>query len=354
MEHRDQEFPKKIVESLIDANIGIINMEDTSNNLNNGLIIKSPELFQDLSNYLSTNNAKYFQITNCNVNTLMKYSDGTYSSIVRGLTKIEGKQGFELIDPVKIAYDIYSIVKRHFDSKLIRLYQDAFERQQHDLNLIKSYFDIEISAKLEAFSFFLKEIYQDALKTKKNEKYTQATLGNIQRNRIELNIIFNTICSHIKLNIASNQIDYKKLFTDYSQLKTTSTFLIISLILEYLLADRIDDEGIVSLNDKIKMISDMQVEAIKSIQGLVTNRVEEKNMTKNNVNQRWKFTFQQLLYDNELQLNLGIEVNELQKLVNQLSDDSDDVYSLNEFTELRKKLLSNIVIKKEVNEEIPK
>lgn len=327
-----------------EANVSCI--KTNSFELKPKLTITDVNLFDDLQNYFNDSDIKYFMIRGCNIDSLMKYSDGSYSSIIRGIQKIEGKQGYELIKPAQIAHDLYSIVKRYYDQQLLSLYTKSFENQEKNINLLKCYLDSEITAKLNAYTFFLKDIFANIDEINEYNDYRCSTLTNIQRNEIELNVLFNQLCEHIKTNIAAPETDRHKLINDYSRLNTVSTLLITYLVFEYIVGNRNDDKSIRRLEKRIKAILEMETNAIDKIKYLIGNKIDDSEYQKQTIAWRWKNTFQQMLCDWQYCSNIDSEIQQLRKLIDNLSDDFDDSKVLNKFLLSRKNALSLILIER--------
>jgi hypothetical protein len=301
-----------------------------------------------LSKYFESKDNYLFQINGISIDKLMKYNDGTYSSIIKGATKIEGKQGYELLNPVDIVYDIFNIVKNWFGKNLAGLFNDRIDINVNQINYLCNILEIQKYSKLKAYGTFLKEVYEEIDVATKYQKHSMITATNLQNIRIEILCIFNTNIEEIKLNLNSPEINFNKLFNDYINLKYITEYLTIALIFEYILTDRVDDISVARLLKKINDIKNAYGEVNSLIYSKANNRsnaqIENKNFMKN----RWKWCFEQFIADNNIAQKIGIELNNLRNFLSKIEEDAteNEVFTIvNKFVSERKKLLENIKIK---------
>ena len=304
------------------------------------LSIASPNLHSELVSFFGSPERAFFA-TNMDVNRLVKYGDGSFSSMVKGIKGIAGHQGFDAIDSIELANDLFMHIGTAFNNAVAKIYGSYVEQINLEVNNVYQQFVLHDFTKIKSISFFLKEVYLDIYGAGFNKEQAQATLTNVQRSRIELRELVYRYMEHIRSNIAPWQqfIPINELASNYLSCRYCISLYTIALVSEAILSNRLDDNGFKSLKTK------------------VSNTLDEFNELTDEVNRNLEARF----YNNQQQIN-----NQLLWAYNQLAahQKNNENINLNSFasnhlsqfckdTELRKideifesrdKLLSNIVI----------
>lgn len=304
------------------------------------LLIASPELHSELVSFFGSP-AKTFFTTNVDVNRLVKYGDGSISSMVKGIKGIAGHQGFDAIDSIELANDLFMHIGTAFNNAVAKIYASYVEQINLEVKNFYQQFMVHDFTKIKSLSFFLKEVYSDIYGAGFNKEHAQATLTNVQRSRIELKELVYRYMEHIRSNISPRQdlIPINDLASNYFSCRYCISLYTIALVSETILSNRLDDNGFKSLKTK------------------VSNTLDEFNELTNEVNRNLEARF----YNNQRQIN-----NQMQWAYNQLvaQQKNNENFNLNNFasnhlsqfcknTELSKineifesrdKLLSDIVI----------
>lgn len=342
-----------IIEALLEGNIQYSKRPSSQNDITEyGLNVYHSRLFTRLSEYLgNSGNNYFFQIKGLNIDKLMRYTDGTYSSIIKGATKIEGKKGFELINPVDIVYDIFDIVKCCFGKQLVQLFDNRINITAEQINYLLNIKEIQAYSKLKAYSLFLKEVYEEINIATKYQKHSLITATNLQKIRIELLKMFNSNVEEIRLNLKSLEVEYKKLFNDYINLRYITEYYIIALIFEYILTERIDDKSIERLKSMINNIKNDYNEASSLFYSTANGRAENIKVDGNNIKNRWKLCIVQCFYDYIVVNKMEKEVENLNNFLMSIDDNEtdDEIFAIvDEFINNRKRLLEDIKIMPDV------
>lgn len=307
------------------------------------LSIASPELHSELVSFFGSPERTFFT-TNVDVNRLVKYGDGSISSMVKGIKGIGGHQGFDAIDSIELANDLFIHIGAAFNNAVAKIYAGYVEQINLEVNNLYQQFILHDFTKIKSISFFLKEVYSDIYGAGFNKEQAQATLTNVQRSRIELRELVYRYMEHIRSNISPLQtfIPTNDLANNYLSCRYCISLYTIALVSETILSNRLDDNG------------------FKSLKAKVSNTLEEFNELTNEVNRNLEARF----YNNQQQIN-----NQMLWAYNQLAaqQKNNENFNINNFasnhlsqfcknTELRKiddifesrdKLLSNIVITEE-------
>lgn len=304
------------------------------------LSIASPDLHSELVGFFGSPERAFFT-TSMDVNRLVKYGDGSFSSMVKGIKGIAGHQGFDAIDSIELANDLFMHIGTAFNNAVAKIYGSYVEQINLEVNNVYQQFVLHDFTKIKSISFFLKEVYSDIYGAGFNKEQAQATLTNVQRSRIELRELVYRYMEHIRSNIAPWQqlIPINELASNYLSCRYCISLYTIALVSETILSNRLDDNGFKSLKTK------------------VSNTLDEFNELTDEVNRNLEARF----YNNQQQIN-----NQMLWAYNQLAahQKNNENINLNSFasnhlsqfckdTELRKideifesrdKLLSNIVI----------
>lgn len=318
-------------------------LQERTNNHSQQLSITSPELHSELVRFFDSP-ARTFFTTSIDVNRLVKYGDGSISSMVKGIKGIGGHQGFDAIDSIELANDLFMYIGTAFNNAVAKIYASYVEKINLEVSNVHQQLMLLDFTKIKSISFFLKEVYSDIYDAGFNKEQAQATLTNVQRSRIELRELVYRYMEHIRLNISPWQqfIPTNDLANNYLSCRYCISLYTIALVSETILSNRLDDNG------------------FKSLKAKVSNTLDEFNELTNEVNHNLEVRF----YNNQQQIN-----NQMLWAYNQLAaqQKNHENLNLNNFanahlsqfckdTELRKiddifesrdKLLSNIVINKE-------
>ena len=304
------------------------------------LSIASPELHSELVNFFGSPKRTFFT-TAIDVNRLVKYGDGSISSMVQGVKGISGHQGFDAIDSIELANDLFMHIGAAFNNAVAKIYATYVEQINLEVNNVYQQFMLHDFTKIKSISFFLKEVYSDIYDAGFNKEQAQATLTNVQRSRIELRELVYRYMEHIRSNIAPWQqlIPINDLASNYLSCRYGISLYTIALVSETILSNRLDDNGFNSLKRK------------------VSNTLDEFNSLTNDVNHNLATRF----YNNQHQINNQMlwaynylaaqqksnENSDLDNFArNHLSQfcKNTELSKIDEIFESRDKLLSDIVI----------
>lgn len=338
----DENKVEKLItlERVLGSEISFQPLQKVNYNHPQQLSIASPDLHSELVSFFGSPKRAFFT-TNMDVNRLVKYGDGSFSSMVKGIKGIAGHQGFDAIDSIELANDLFMHIGTAFNNAVAKIYASYVEQINLEVNNVYQQFVLHDFTKIKSISFFLKEVYSDIYGAGFNKEQAQATLTNVQRSRIELRELVYRYMEHIRSNIAPWQqfIPINDLASNYLSCRYCISLYTIALVSETILSNRLDDNGFESLKTK------------------VSNTLDEFNELTDEVNRNLETRF----YNNQQQIN-----NQMLWAYNQLAahQKNSENISLNSFasnhlsqfckdTEIRKideifesrdKLLSNIVI----------
>lgn len=338
----DENKVDKIItlERVLGSEISFQPLQERTYNHPQQLPIVSPELYSELVSFFGSPERAFFT-TNVDVNRLVKYGNGSFSSMVKGIKGIGGHQGFDTINSIELANDLFMHIGTAFNNAVAKIYANYVEQINFEVHNVYQQFMLHDFTKIKSISFFLKEVYSDIYGSGFNKEQAQATLTNVQRSRIELKELAYRYMEHIRSNIAPWQqtIPISDLASNYLSCRYCISLYTIALVSETILSNRLDDDGFKAL--KIK----------------VSNTLDEFNELTNEVNRNLETRF----YSNQKQIN-----NQMLWAYNQLAahQKNNENAHLNNFasnhlsqfcknTELRKideifesrdKLLSNIII----------
>lgn len=331
------------LERVLGSEISFQPLQARNFNHSEQLSIASPELHSELVNFFGSPEKTFFT-TNINVNRLVKYGDGSISSMVKGVKGIAGHQGFDAIDSIELANDLFIHIGIAFNNAVAKVYASYVEQINLEINNVYQQFMLQDFTKIKSISFFLKEVYSDIYGAGFNKEQAQATLTNVQRSRIELRELVYRYMEHIRSNIAPWQqlIPINDLASNYLNCRYCISLYTIALVSETILSNRLDDNGFKSL--KIK----------------VSNTLDEFNELTNEVNRNLEARF----YNNQQQINNQMYWAYNQLATHQMNNENFDLNNfasnhlsqfckntelskIDEIFESRDKLLSNIVITEE-------
>ena len=162
------------------SEISLQPLQKVNYNHHQQLSIASPDLHSELAKFFDSPERTFFT-TNMDVNRLVKYGDGSFSSMVKGVKGIAGHQGFDAIDSIELANDLFMHIGNAFNNAVAKIYASYVEKINLEVNNIYQQFILQDFTKIKSISFFLKEVYSDIYNAGFNKEQAQATLINVQR-----------------------------------------------------------------------------------------------------------------------------------------------------------------------------
>lgn len=307
------------------------------------LSIASPDLHSELVRFFGTPERTFFT-TNMDVNRLVKYGDGSFSSMVKGVKGIAGHQGFDAYDSFELANDLFMHIGTAFNNAVAKIYASYVQKINLEINNVYQQFQLKDFSKIKSISFFLKEVYSDIYGAGFSKEQVQATLTNVQRSRIDLRELVYRYMENIRSNIHPWQqpIPIHELASNYLSCRYCISLYTIALVSETILSNRLDDNGFKALKTKVSDTLDEFNE--------LTNEVH-LNLGARYTNNQQQINNQMLwIFDNLTAHQKNNENNTLNNFAsNHLSQFCKDteLSKIDDILKSRDKLLSNIVITEE-------
>ncbi|MEY8213070.1 MAG: hypothetical protein RPR97_01165 [Colwellia sp.] len=306
------------------------------------LHIASPNLHSELVNFFGSSENSLFS-TDVDVNRLVKYSDGSISSMVKGVKGISGHQGFDAIDSIELANDLFQHIGNAFNNAVANIYTDYVEQVNSEINNVYQQFALNDFSRLKSISFFLREVYSDIDETGFTKEQAQATLTNVQRSRIELRELLYKYFELIRSNIApwQNLISINDLANNYLSCRFCISLYTISLVAETILSNRLDDNGFKSLKGKVSTI----LNEFNDLTGEVNSSLEVRFYNNQRISNSMTWAYDQLIAQQKNNENIGINNFASNNLSHFCKD--TELKKIDEIFSARDKLLSNIIISSE-------
>lgn len=307
------------------------------------LSIASPELYSELVSFFGSPERTFFT-TNMDVNRLVKYGDGSFSSMVKGIKGIAGHQGFDAIDSIELANDLFMHIGTAFNNAVAKIYASYVEQINLEVNNVYQQFMLHDFTKIKSISFFLKEVYSDIYSAGFNKELAQATLTNVQRSRIELRELVYRYMEYIRSNIAPWQqlIPINDLASNYLSCRYCISLYTIALVSETILSNRLDDNGFKTLKTKVSNtlgeFNGLTNEVIRNLEARFYNNQQQ-------INNQMLWAYNQLAAHQKSNENVNLNSFASNHL-SQFCKDTE-LKKIDEIFESRDKLLSNIVITEE-------
>lgn len=338
----DENKLEKLVtlERVLGSEISFQPLQQKINNPPQHLSIASPDLHSELVRFFDSSERTFFT-TNVDVNRLVKYGDGSISSMVKGIKGIGGHQGFEAIDSIELANDLFMNIGTAFNNAVARIYNNYVEQINHEVHNVYQQFALHDFSKIKSISFFLKEVYSDIYDTGFNKEQAQATLTNVQRSRIELRELVYRYMEHIRSNISIFQqiIPTNELANNYLSCRYCISLYTIALVSETILSNRLDDNGFKSLKAKVSNTLDEFNELTTEVTRSLENRFYNNQQQ---INDQMLWVYNQLAAQQKNTENANLN----NFASNHLSHfcKNTELSKIDDIFESRDKLLSNIVI----------
>ncbi|HCG5296076.1 TPA: hypothetical protein NJZ52_003814 [Vibrio parahaemolyticus] len=304
------------------------------------LSIASPELHSELVNFFGASERTLFT-TNVDVNRLVKYGDGSISSMVKGIKGISGHQGFDTIDSIELANDLFMHIGTAFNNAVAKIYNGYVEQINMEVHNIYQQFVLQDFTKIKSIAFFLKEVYSDIYGAGFNKEQAQATLTNVQRSRIELRELVYRYMEQTRSNISPFQpiIPINELANNYLSCRYCISLYTISLVSETILSNRLDDVGFNSLKSKVSStldeFNDLTAEVTRNLESRFYNNQQQ-------INNQMAWVYDQLAVQQKNNENINLN-NFASNHLSQFCKNAE-LSKIDEILESRDKLLSNIVI----------
>ena len=331
------------LERVLGSEISFQPLQKVNYNHPQQLSIVSPELHSELVRFFGSPERTLFT-TNMDVNRLVKYGDGSFSSMVKGVKGIAGHQGFDAIDSIELANDLFMHIGAAFNNAVAKIYSSYVEKINLEVNNVYQQFILQDFTKIKPISFFLKEVYSDIYAAGFNKEQAQATLTNVQRSRIELRELVYRYMENIRSNIATWQhlIPINDLASNYLSCRYCISLYTIALVSETILSNRLDDNGFKSLKTKVSNTLDEFNELTNEV-----NRTLEVRFYNNQqqINNQMLWAYNQLAAQQKSNENIHLN-NFASNHLSQFCKDTE-LSKIDEIFESRDNLLSDIVITEE-------
>lgn len=331
------------LERVLGSEISFQTLQKGNYNYPQQLSIASPELHSELVRFFGSPERTFFT-TNMDVNRLVKYGDGSFSSMVKGVKGIAGHQGFDTIDSIELANELFMHIGTAFNNAVAKIYATYVEKINHEVNNAYQQFILKDFSKIKSISFFLKEVYSDIYGAGFNKEQAQASLTNVQRSRVELRELVYKYMENIRSNIAPWQQDIpiNDLANNYLSCRYCISLYTIALVSETILANRLDDNGFKSLKIKVSNTLDEFNELTDEV-----NRNLEDRFYRNQqqINNQMLWVYNNLAAHHKYNENNNLN-NFASNHLSQFCKDTE-LSKIDEIFESRDKLLSNIVITEE-------
>ena len=307
------------------------------------LSITSPILHSELVSFFKSSEKAIFT-TSVDVNRLVKYSDGSISSMVKGVKGISQHQGFDVIDSLELANDLFLHISHVFNNAVANIYTGYVEQINSEINNVYNQFALHDFSRLKSISFFLREVYSDIDDSGLSKEQSLATLTNVQKSRIDLRELIFKYLELIRSNIApwQNIIPVNDLANNYLSCRFCISLYTTSLVAETILSNRLDDNGFNSLKNKVSNILDEFNELTNEV-----NRNLEIRFYNNQkqINNSLNWAYNQLVAQQKSNENVGLN-NFASNYLSQFCKEIE-LEKIDEIFNARKKLLSHITISAE-------
>ncbi|HCH5911686.1 hypothetical protein P3626_10530 [Vibrio parahaemolyticus] len=328
------------LERVLGSKISFQPLQKRNYNYPQQLTIASPDLHSELVNFFGSPERMFFT-TNIDVNRLVKYGDGSISSMVKGVKGISGHQGFDAIDSIELANDLFMHIGTAFNNAVAKIYASYVEQINLEVNNVYQQLMLHDFTKIKSISFFLKEVYSDIYEAGFNKEQAQATLTNVQRSRIELRELVYRYMEHIRSNIYPWQqlIPIKDLASNYLSCRYCISLYTIALVSETIISNRLDDNGFKSLKTKVSITLDEFNELTSEVnRNLETRFYNNQQQINNQMHWAWNHLAAQQKTNENFNLN-NFASNHLSQFCK-----NTELSKIDEIFESRDRLLSDIVI----------
>lgn len=275
------------------------------------------------------------------MNRLVKYGDGSISSMVKGVKGISGHQGFDAIDSIELANDLFMHIGTAFNNAVAKIYASYVEKINLEVNNVYQQFLLHDFTKIKSISFFLKEVYSDIYEAGFNKEQAQATLTNVQRSRVELRELVYRYIEHIRSNISPWQqlIPINDLVSNYLSCRYCISLYTIALVSETIISNGLDDNGFKSLKTKVSItlgeFNELTSEVNRNLETRFYNNQQQIN---NQMHWAWNHLTAQQETNENFDLN-NFASNHLSQFCK-----NTELSKIDEIFESRDRLLSDIVI----------
>lgn len=275
------------------------------------------------------------------MNRLVKYGDGSISSMVKGVKGISGHQGFDAIDSIELANDLFMHIGTAFNNAVAKIYASYVEQINLEVNNVYQQFLLHDFTKIKSISFFLKEVYSDIYEAGFNKEQAQATLTNVQRSRVELRELVYRYIEHIRSNISPWQqlIPINDLVSNYLSCRYCISLYTIALVSETIISNGLDDNGFKSLKTKVSItlgeFNELTSEVNRNLETRFYNNQQQIN---NQMHWAWNHLTAQQETNENFDLN-NFASNHLSQFCK-----NTELSKIDEIFESRDRLLSDIVI----------
>lgn len=275
------------------------------------------------------------------MNRLVKYGDGSISSMVKGVKGISGHQGFDAIDSIELANDLFMHIGTAFNNAVAKIYASYVEQINLEVNNVYQQFLLHDFTKIKSISFFLKEVYSDIYEAGFNKEQAQATLTNVQRSRVELRELVYRYIEHIRSNISPWQqlIPINDLASNYLSCRYCISLYTIALVSETIISNGLDDNGFKSLKTKVSItlgeFNELTSEVNRNLETRFYNNQQQIN---NQMHWAWNHLTAQQETNENFDLN-NFASNHLSQFCK-----NTELSKIDEIFESRDRLLSDIVI----------
>lgn len=275
------------------------------------------------------------------MNRLVKYGDGSISSMVKGVKGISGHQGFDAIDSIELANDLFMHIGTAFNNAVAKIYASYVEKINLEVNNVYQQFLLHDFTKIKSISFFLKEVYSDIYEAGFNKEQAQATLTNVQRSRVELRELVYRYIEHIRSNISPWQqlIPINDLASNYLSCRYCISLYTIALVSETIISNGLDDNGFKSLKTKVSItlgeFNELTSEVNRNLETRFYNNQQQIN---NQMHWAWNHLTAQQETNENFDLN-NFASNHLSQFCK-----NTELSKIDEIFESRDRLLSDIVI----------
>ncbi|WP_219030773.1 hypothetical protein [Helicobacter pylori] len=247
-----------LLEQILDSKIEALPTSPTQQRFSNkDISVKSNELYYAIGSAINQDlsSSPIFK-TNVSLDKLMLYKDGKFSSMIKGEKGFRGHEGFEIVGAIELTIGFMNHIVPILNYKLAEIYYEAyaetnrlFNENQRLLAQQNIFVTQQINA-LKAKTKFLQEVYKDISQISKSDVWIQSTCTNLQRIRIELDEIFYNFISQINQGLTVK--NFNDVNGNYICARYALSHYIFALVLEYVVAGLIDNEGMEALKDKIE------------------------------------------------------------------------------------------------------
>lgn len=336
-----------LLEKILGSEIVSPRSNDMKFNDGTALNIISNDLYNSLAVFFNSS-APFFQ-TNIPIDRIIKYKDGTFSSMEKSIKGgISQHQGFDIINSIDIAQKLMSNIMPNLNRKLVSIYSDIINQNNYYLEQVRDILIVPEISKLKSIAEFIKDVSDEIEQISKSNVLSIATLTNIQQRRIDLKQTFYTFLSRLHQAIDSPFFDPQNIANSYLTARYALSNYIVSLVLENIVTGNLDDDSIDRMKNKIEQCFQELNKITLQLSQILQQRIFSNSHEINNINSffQWPYDYMTHVQLNNLH-NQNINIDNLKKNTLQYFDINLELQRIDQFIKSRGHSLNIVILPKD-------